>query len=148
MSEYEFEQPTHDEPTADYPPADQYDNLIGQPLDGGFAEPHEQSVGGFTANDGYGADTANYGDQGEGADPSYAGGEQPDYAGADGGEPYAGAGSAEPYAEGGEPYAGAEGGEPYAGAEGGEPSAEGGEPSYAADGAEYAAQPTQGTTAQ
>jgi hypothetical protein len=138
MSEYEYDQPAHDEPTADYPPADQYDSLIGQPLDGGFAEPHhEQTVGGFTANDGYGPDVVNY-----------DGAEHP--------EGYAGAGEGAGYGEGGDApaYAGAEGHDPaYAGGEqpeGHEPAyASGdqpeGEPNYAADGGEYA-QPTQGTS--
>jgi hypothetical protein len=128
MSEYEYEQPAHDEPTADYPPADQYDNLIGQPLDGGFDAPHEQSVGGFTANDGYGPDVVNYGHEetAEGGeaqyDPTYTGGDQPDYAG---NEHASGApGEHDPNYTGDEPA---------------------GEPNYAADGGEYA-QPTQGTS--
>jgi hypothetical protein len=134
MSEYEYEQPTHDEPTADYPPADQYDNLIGQPIDGGFDAPHhEQTVGGFTANDGYGPDVVNYGDEApaEGGeaqyDPNYTGGDQPDYAGNEAGTEHE-AGETGQY----DPN--------YAG---GEQPAD--EPNYAADGGEYA-QPTQGTS--
>ena len=127
MSEYEYEQPTHDEPTADYPPADQYDNLIGQPLDGGFDAPHEQSVGGFTANDGYGPDVVNYGSD-----------EAPEHA--EGGGYGAGYGET----AGAPDYAGAEGETAQY-----DPAHEGGQtaddPNYAADGGEYA-QPTQGTS--
>lgn len=134
MSEYEYEQPTHDEPTADYPPADQYDSLIGQPIDGGFDAPHhEQTVGGFTANDGYGPDVVNYGgDEAPEAsdpqyDPSYTGGDQPDYAGNETGNEHATGetGQYDPSYTGGD-----------------QPE---GEPNYAADGGEYA-QPTQGTS--
>lgn len=133
MSEYEYDQPTHDEPTADYPPADQYDSLIGQPLDGGLDAPHhEQSVGGFTANDGYGPEHVNYegGEQPaayEAGAEGYGGEQAPNYAGAESGY------------EGGEQPAG--GYDPtYTG--GDQPE---GEPNYAADGGEYA-QPTQGTS--
>jgi hypothetical protein len=135
MSEYEdnsYDQPTHDEPTADYPPADQYDGLIGQPIDGGYDQPHDvQSVGGFVANDGYGPDNVNYDgtETHEGTDPqydpNYTGGDQPDYAGAEG------------------QYAGGDQGEQdpnYAGDD--QPAAD---PNYAADGGEYA-QPAQGGT--
>lgn len=147
MSEYEdggYDQPTHDEPTADYPPADQYDSLIGQPLDGGVAEPHDvQSVGGFVANDGYGPDTVNYdgADAHEGGepqyDPGYTGGDQPDYAGAEGQ-----AGEYDPSYTGGDQPEGAD--TPYSADYTGGDQPEG-DPNYAADGGEYA-QPTQGTS--
>ena len=138
MSEYEggYEEPTHDEPTADYPPADQYDSLIGQPIDGGYEQPHEvQSVGGFVANDGYGAEGHENVEYADGAEQGANYGEPAaDYAGAEGQYDPNYAGGDQPEGQTGQYDPNYTGGD--------QPE---GDPNYAADGAEYA-QPTQGTS--